>query len=110
MNPKKQPVGGGRTRTLAVSPNGTTEMPIIWFSYCNPIFVFGNRRFARKAAEAEADGVLVVDLPFEERWSCGNSPPPLSDHESDRREYLGGGRRSHHFDGKNPVKNTLFFK
>jgi hypothetical protein len=64
MNPKKQPVGGGRTRTLAVSPNGTAEMPIIWFSYCNPIFVFGNRRFARKAAAAG---------PTESSWSISRS-------------------------------------
>ena len=44
----------------------STEMPIVLFSYYNPIFVFGNRRFAREAAAAGADGVLVVDLPLEE--------------------------------------------
>jgi tryptophan synthase alpha chain len=44
----------------------STEMPIIFFSYYNPIFVFGNRRFSREAAAAGADGVLVVDLPLEE--------------------------------------------
>ncbi len=44
----------------------STEMPIVLFSYYNPIFLFGNRRFAREAAEAGADGVLVVDLPREE--------------------------------------------
>jgi tryptophan synthase alpha chain len=41
-------------------------MPVILFSYYNPIFVFGAERFARQAAAAGADGVLVVDLPMEE--------------------------------------------
>ena len=44
----------------------TTEIPVILFSYYNPIFVFGAERFARHAAAAGADGVLVVDLPVEE--------------------------------------------
>ncbi|HOD36547.1 MAG TPA: tryptophan synthase subunit alpha [Syntrophales bacterium] len=45
---------------------GSTEMPVILFSYYNPIFVFGTEQFARKAAAAGVDGVLVVDLPVEE--------------------------------------------
>ncbi len=44
----------------------STEMPIVLFGYYNPIFAFGNRRFALEAAGAGADGVLVVDLPLEE--------------------------------------------
>jgi tryptophan synthase alpha chain len=44
----------------------STEIPVILFSYYNPIFVFGAERFARQAAAAGADGVLVVDLPVEE--------------------------------------------
>ena len=44
----------------------STEMPIVLFSYYNPIHAYGARRFAGKAAAAGADGVLVVDLPAEE--------------------------------------------
>ena len=44
----------------------STEVPIVLFSYYNPILAYGNHRFARKAAAAGADGVLVVDLPAEE--------------------------------------------
>ncbi|MCX5832980.1 MAG: tryptophan synthase subunit alpha, partial [Deltaproteobacteria bacterium] len=51
---------------LVAEVRGSTEMPIILFSYYNPIFVFGAERFARQAAAAGADGVLVVDLPMEE--------------------------------------------
>ena len=43
-----------------------TEVPIILFSYYNPIHAFGTDRFYGEAKEAGADGVLVVDLPPEE--------------------------------------------
>jgi tryptophan synthase alpha chain len=49
-----------------------TEIPTVLFSYYNPIFVFGNQRFAREAAAAGADGVLVVDLPLEEAAELKN--------------------------------------
>lgn len=42
------------------------EIPIIVFTYYNPVFVYGNRRFYEDAVQAGADGVLVVDLPPEE--------------------------------------------
>ncbi len=41
------------------------ELPIILFSYYNPILAMGNKRFVAEAALAGADGVLVVDLPSE---------------------------------------------
>ncbi len=43
-----------------------TNVPIILFSYYNPIFVYGADAFYRNALGAGTDGVLVVDLPFEE--------------------------------------------
>ena len=43
-----------------------TGLPIILFSYYNPIFNYGAVRFYQDAVEAGADGVLVVDLPPEE--------------------------------------------
>lgn len=43
-----------------------SEMPIVLFSYYNPIFVYGNERFAKRAKDAGVDGILVVDLPTEE--------------------------------------------
>lgn len=44
----------------------TTEVPIILFSYYNPIMAHGVGRFYEDAVSAGADGVLVVDLPPEE--------------------------------------------
>jgi tryptophan synthase alpha chain len=43
-----------------------TQIPIILFSYYNPIFNYGAMRFYQDAMDAGADGVLVVDLPPEE--------------------------------------------
>lgn len=41
------------------------ELPIILFSYYNPIMAMGPERFVTEAIQAGADGVLTVDLPRE---------------------------------------------
>ena len=43
-----------------------TGIPIILFSYYNPILAYGSERFYEEATGAGADGALVVDLPPEE--------------------------------------------
>lgn len=43
-----------------------TDIPIILFSYYNPVFAFGAKQFYTTALEKGADGVLIVDLPPEE--------------------------------------------
>jgi tryptophan synthase alpha chain len=42
------------------------QLPIIFFTYLNPVFQYGYERFARDAAAAGVDGVLVLDMPPEE--------------------------------------------
>src|SRR6185295_337520 len=42
------------------------EMPIILFSYYNPLLQFGLKRVAEAAKNAGVDGVLVTDLTAEE--------------------------------------------
>ena len=42
------------------------RMPVVLFSYANPIFRVGAERFADLARDAGVDGVLVLDLPIEE--------------------------------------------
>ena len=44
----------------------SSEVPLILFSYYNPIFQMGLEKFAQQAAQAGADGVLVTDLTPEE--------------------------------------------
>jgi tryptophan synthase alpha chain len=43
-----------------------SSVPIVLFTYYNPVLAFGLEAFARAAGRAGADGVLVVDLPPEE--------------------------------------------
>ncbi len=42
------------------------DLPIVVFSYLNPIFRLGLRDFALRAKAAGADGFLLVDMPVEE--------------------------------------------
>lgn len=44
----------------------TTQIPLVLFTYFNPVLAYGLEAFARDAADAGVDGVLCVDLPPEE--------------------------------------------
>ncbi len=43
-----------------------TDVPIVLFTYANPVLRMEPRAFARAAAEAGVDGVLILDFPVEE--------------------------------------------
>lgn len=43
-----------------------TNVPIVLMGYYNPVFCYGAEAFARDAAAAGVDGLLLVDLPPEE--------------------------------------------
>ena len=43
-----------------------SSIPIVLFSYYNPILAYGSEEFYKDATGAGADGTLVVDLPPEE--------------------------------------------
>jgi len=55
-----------RVLEIAEDLRRSTDIPIVIFSYYNPILAYGGDRFYRDAAAAGADGVLIVDLPPEE--------------------------------------------
>ena len=42
------------------------DTPIVLMGYYNPIYIYGVQAFARDAAEAGVDGLILVDLPPEE--------------------------------------------
>jgi len=46
---------------------GFSEVPLVVMTYANPVLAYGAARFARDAADAGIDGVIVSDLPPEER-------------------------------------------
>ena len=43
-----------------------SQMPIVLFTYLNPVYVYGFERFQADAAVAGADGLLLLDLPPQE--------------------------------------------
>jgi tryptophan synthase alpha chain len=51
---------------MAATIRRKTDIPIILFSYYNPIFAYGLGSFYRDSIAAGVDGILVVDLPHEE--------------------------------------------
>lgn len=44
-----------------------TKIPIVFLTYINPIFNFGYERFFKTCFETGVDGVIIPDLPFEEK-------------------------------------------
>lgn len=43
-----------------------SEVPIVLFTYLNPIYTYGFEKFLADAADAGADGLLILDLPPDE--------------------------------------------
>jgi tryptophan synthase alpha chain len=44
----------------------TSQLPIVLFTYLNPVYTYGFDRFHDDAAAAGADGLLILDLPPDE--------------------------------------------
>ena len=44
----------------------TTQIPIVFMTYYNPVFRYGEERFVRDAVAAGVDGMIVPDLPPDE--------------------------------------------
>lgn len=46
---------------------GEMRVPIVFMTYINPIYVYGVEKFAKRSKECGAAGVIVPDVPFEEK-------------------------------------------
>lgn len=44
-----------------------TEIPLVFMTYLNPVFKYGYEQFCQKCQEAGIDGLIVPDLPYEEK-------------------------------------------
>lgn len=61
---------GLRTDTIfdaVASLRQNTQIPIVFMMYINCIFTYGKDKFFRRCSECGVDGVIVPDLPFEEK-------------------------------------------
>ncbi len=45
----------------------TVDIPIVFLTYLNPIYTYGTDRFMENCSIAGVDGVIVPDLPYEEK-------------------------------------------
>jgi tryptophan synthase alpha chain len=43
------------------------DIPLVFMTYMNPIFTYGTEKFTKKCAEVGIDGIIVPDVPFEEK-------------------------------------------
>lgn len=62
-----------RVIDLVAELRNSVTVPLVLFGYYNPILSYGPARFARDAAAAGVDGVLIVDLPPEESGEIDES-------------------------------------
>lgn len=44
-----------------------TQVPLVFMTYINPVYIYGTERFMKKCAQVGIDGVIIPDVPFEER-------------------------------------------
>jgi len=93
--PFSEPLADGTTNQLAIDralKSGTSlskvldltekirkrsEIPIVFYSYFNPVYVYGFDKFCKKAEQVGVDGVLLVDLGIIE---SAPYQQPLKDH------------------------------
>lgn len=45
----------------------TVKVPLVFLTYVNPIFTFGKEKFMKRCVECGIDGLIIPDLPYEER-------------------------------------------
>jgi tryptophan synthase alpha chain len=50
-----------------------TSVPLLFMTYLNPIFTYGAERFFQRCSETGIDGVIVPDMPFEEKSEIASS-------------------------------------
>ncbi len=49
------------------SLEGQIRVPMVFMTYINPIYVYGVEKFAKRSRECGVSGVIVPDVPFEEK-------------------------------------------
>jgi tryptophan synthase alpha chain len=60
-----------------------SQIPIVLYSYLNPIFQFGLDKFEREAKKSGVDGLLILDLPPEEDIRGSGKRPTLNEETGD---------------------------
>ncbi|GHU81293.1 tryptophan synthase alpha chain [Clostridia bacterium] len=52
---------------MAASLKGEIKIPLLFMTYINPVFNYGRDEFFSRCAECGVSGIIIPDVPFEER-------------------------------------------
>lgn len=52
---------------LVATVRKKTEVPLVFMTYLNPVFNYGYPRFFSRCADLGVDGIIIPDLPYEEK-------------------------------------------
>ena len=52
---------------MVKSARKTTQKPLVFLTYLNPVFTYGYERFFSRCSDCGIDGIIIPDLPFEEK-------------------------------------------
>ena len=52
---------------MVASVRQKTEVPLVFLTYLNPVFNYGYPRFFARCADLGVDGIIIPDLPYEEK-------------------------------------------
>ena len=50
-----------------------TQIPLVFLTYMNTVFKYGTSKFFKKCSETGIDGIIIPDLPFEEKGEIKES-------------------------------------
>lgn len=53
-----------------------SQIPLCFMTYLNPVFHYGYDKFFSKCAENGVDGIIIPDLPFEEKEEAASAAAP----------------------------------
>lgn len=52
---------------MVASVRKKTDIPLVFLTYLNPVFNYGYEEFFKKCADVGIDGIIIPDLPYEEK-------------------------------------------
>lgn len=52
---------------MVKSARETVKVPLVYLTYINPIHTYGKEKFMKRCVECGIDGLIIPDLPFEEK-------------------------------------------
>ena len=62
----------GRIFDMVAELRKETDMPLAFMGYLNPVFYYGYDRFFSRCRDVGVSGVIIPDLPYEEKGECSS--------------------------------------